>query len=268
MKLLYEASNALEAHMILNLLTQMGLPARVEGEHLQGGIGELQASGIVRLMIEESYYPEAAKVIQEWDAAQPAEAKDSHDERRSGFWPGLIGFFIGVGIMAVHYHSPVTHDGIDYNGDGVLDEKWTYLNGRISKAEVDRNFDGKVDFIYLYDRKGLVQSSLSDDDFNGTFETEIHYKNGNALWLKSDSTGDGFKDYNGKYKNGILDTITFIDPSTRKPIKIQKYSHLRLISAEVDTTRDGVMDTLYKYDSIEEISEELHINGHRDASIP
>lgn len=268
MKLLYEASNAIEAHMILDLLTQMGLPARVEGEYLQGGIGELQASGVVRVMIEESYYPEAAKVIQEWDAAQPAEVKDSHTKGKTGFWSGLIGFFIGVGIMAVHYHSPVEHDGIDYNGDGALDEKWTYFNGRVSKVETDRNLDGNVDFIHLYDRKGLVKSSLSDNDFNGTFETETYYSNGNALWLKSDRTGDGFKDYNERYKGGILDTITFIDPSTSKPIKIQKYSHLRLISAEVDTTRDGVMDTLYKYNSIEEISERLQINGHRDASIP
>lgn len=32
MKLLYEASNSLEAHMILNLLEQEGLSGRIDGD--------------------------------------------------------------------------------------------------------------------------------------------------------------------------------------------------------------------------------------------
>ena len=71
MKLLYEAQNTLEAHMILNLLEQAGLLARIDGEYLQGGVGELQAIGLVRVMVEESDYAEANDIIKEWDARQP-----------------------------------------------------------------------------------------------------------------------------------------------------------------------------------------------------
>ena len=57
MKLLYEAANTVEAHMILNLLEQSSLSARIDGEYLQGGVGELQAIGIVRVMVDEMPTP-------------------------------------------------------------------------------------------------------------------------------------------------------------------------------------------------------------------
>ncbi|MEN8226403.1 MAG: DUF2007 domain-containing protein, partial [Bacteroidota bacterium] len=42
MKCIFEASSGLEAHMISNLLQQDGIEARIDGEYLQGGVGELQ----------------------------------------------------------------------------------------------------------------------------------------------------------------------------------------------------------------------------------
>lgn len=255
MKLVYEASNTIEGYMILNLLEQAGLSARVDGEYLQGGVGELQAIGIVRVMVEEFDYPEAKKIIDDFDAKQPVGNDQPEVKKKSSFGSGLVGFMFGIVVMIAYYHTPVTNDGIDYNGDGELDEKWTYVNYRISKTELDRNFDGNIDFIYSFDRKGLIESSTSDEDFNGTFETNIYYNQGNALRLKSDTTGDGFLDYNVSFKNGVADTVAFIDPITKKTIKIQKFSPFTLVSAEVDTTRDGVMDAFYKYDHIEEIAE-------------
>lgn len=35
MKVVYQASNAVEAHMILHLLEQQGLAGRIDGEYLQ-----------------------------------------------------------------------------------------------------------------------------------------------------------------------------------------------------------------------------------------
>ena len=68
MRLLYEALNSIEAHLILNLLEQDGLTARIDGEYLQGGIGELQAAGMVRIMIEENDYAKGRVIVQVWDA--------------------------------------------------------------------------------------------------------------------------------------------------------------------------------------------------------
>jgi hypothetical protein len=257
MKLLYEALNAVEAHMIRNLLEQVGLSARIDGEYLQGGVGELQAMGVIRVMVEEKDYTEAKAIIQEWNANQPKQGSEAKTvKNKSGFITGIIGFICGVVAMGFYYNTPVIDDGIDYNGDGKLDEKWTYVNYRLSKTELDRNLDGKIDFIYLFDRKGILKSSSSDEDFNGSFETDFSYNNGSARWQKSDTTGDGFKDYRIDFEDGTLDTITFFSPITKKPVKIQKFGAHKLKRAEVDKTGDGVMDTIFEYDSIEEVAKE------------
>ncbi len=254
MKLLYEALNTVEAHMILNLLEQAGLSARIDGEYLQGGVGELQAIGVVRVMVEDADYADANEIIMEWDAKQPEqERQDQVTKRKSSVSTGVIGFICGLVVMAVYYNTPVTDDGIDYDGDGLLDEKWTYVNYRLSKTEVDRNFDQKTDLIYKFDRMGLIESSMSDDNFDGVFETDIYYDYGNAIWQKSDTTGDGFKDYRVTFKSGLVDTIRFVNPETKKVIKVQHYGPAKMIKSEIDTTGDGVLDTLHEYDAIEEI---------------
>ncbi len=254
MKLLYDAANTVEAHMILNLLEQAGLSARIDGEHLQGGIGELQAIGVVRVMVEEADYADATEIITEWDAKQPEpERQGKITKRKSSVSSGVVGFICGLVTMGVYYNTPVTDDGIDYNGDGSLDEKWTYVNYRLSKTEIDRNFDQKTDLIYKFDRMGLIESSMSDDDFDGTFETDAYYDYGNAIWQKSDTTGDGFKDYRITFDNGLVDTIRFLNPETKKVIKIQHYGPVKMIKSEIDTTGDGELDTLHEYDAIEEI---------------
>lgn len=43
MKCVFTASTGVEAHMVLNLLEQEGIEGRIEGEYLQGGVGDLQA---------------------------------------------------------------------------------------------------------------------------------------------------------------------------------------------------------------------------------
>lgn len=256
MKLLYEAQNTVEAHMVLNLLEQASLTARIDGEYLQGGIGEIQAIGAVRVMIAEEDYSEGKLIVEEWDTRQPLEAKESQVDdvkRKSNFSVGVIGFLCGIAVMVVYYNTPVTYDGIDYNGDGTLDEKWVFVNNLISKMEYDRNYDGEMDIVYLYDRKGLIQSSSSDENFDGVFETDIYYDLGNAVWQKTDTTGDGFKDYKVDYRNGTIDKISFIDPLTRRAIKIQEYGPFFIETAKIDTNGDGDFDTFYEYDAIEEI---------------
>jgi hypothetical protein len=255
MKLLYEAQNSLEAHMILHMLEQAGLSARIDGEYLQGGIGDLQAIGLVRVMVEDTDYAEGKSIIQEWDAKQPEQAGQKHLVKKGrSYIAGPIGLAFGVVAMAIYYNTPITDDGIDYDGDGKFDEKWTYVNYLPSKAEIDRNRDGKIDLIYSYDRKGLIKSSSSDEDFNGMFETEVGYERGNPVWQKSDTTGDGFKDYRTDFKHGVAEKVSFIDPVTKRVRKVQEYSSFMLKSAKVDSTGDGVLDTFYEYDSIEEIA--------------
>lgn len=69
MKSVFDASSNIEAHLVMHQLQQAGIDARIEGEYLQGGIGELPAAGNIRVLVDPKDVEEARLVIAEWDAA-------------------------------------------------------------------------------------------------------------------------------------------------------------------------------------------------------
>jgi hypothetical protein len=97
MRSVYEASTGLDAHMILSLLEQQRISGRIEGEYLQGGVGGLQAMGLVRVLVSEADYADAKKIINEWESIQPASDSPKPEARPSG---GLMIFVIGVIVGA------------------------------------------------------------------------------------------------------------------------------------------------------------------------
>lgn len=253
MKSIYEASTALDAHMVLNLLEQHGIQGRIDGEYLPGGVGELQAINLVRVMVDEADYERAARVISDWEAIQVVReerTKDAASNRLSVFLAGVV---IGGGLIWWTYNSPVTEDGIDLNGDGVLDEKWIYKDNRISRTEADRNLDGKVDIIYTFDRRGMQQGSEQDDNFDGIFESVFIYKDGLTHSLESDLNQDGNVDYKASFRYGNIDEVTILGEGRDVRKKRQKFHMGKLISAEYDINGDGSYDIEYEYDYFEEV---------------
>ena len=100
MRSVYEASSGLDAHMVLNLLETHGIKGRVEGEYLQGGIGELQAMGFVRVLVDEQDHAEAGRIISEWEAIQPPDRKPEPEAHASaGLQVFLAGVFVGAAAM-------------------------------------------------------------------------------------------------------------------------------------------------------------------------
>lgn len=67
MKCVYSAATSIEAYMVLNLLEQEGIQGRVDGEYLQGGMGELQAFGLVRVMVGDDDFGRAQNVVEVWE---------------------------------------------------------------------------------------------------------------------------------------------------------------------------------------------------------
>lgn len=100
MKCVFEASSGLEAHMILNLLELHRITGRIEGEYLQGGVGELSALGFVRVLVDEKDYTEAGQIISEWEAIQPPDAVPEAEAGTSVLIRTFIaGVFVGALIM-------------------------------------------------------------------------------------------------------------------------------------------------------------------------
>ncbi len=84
--------------MILNLLEQEGIHGRVDGEYLQGGVGELQAMNFVRVLVDENSYADASNIIAAWESIQPAPDRSATSSGSSG---ALLNFVMGVIVGAL-----------------------------------------------------------------------------------------------------------------------------------------------------------------------
>lgn len=68
MKIVFNAANSLEAHLVKGLLKLYEITAYVYGEHLQSGAGELPMTGCVNLSVTDEDYLEARTLIKDWEA--------------------------------------------------------------------------------------------------------------------------------------------------------------------------------------------------------
>jgi hypothetical protein len=109
MKRIYEAANSIEAHMIVHLLTEAGIEAHVQGEHLQSGAGELPLGGLVGVTVDDEDVVPARRLIKEWEALTPA-PEPAPAQRAQGLSGHLVTFIlgglIGGGIVWSMDHGP------------------------------------------------------------------------------------------------------------------------------------------------------------------
>ena len=76
MKIVYQAENILDAHLVKGALEHHGVPAFVTGEYLTGALGELPAHGLVAIMVPDDHVEAAAAFL-----------KELADEHRAAFDP-------------------------------------------------------------------------------------------------------------------------------------------------------------------------------------
>jgi hypothetical protein len=261
MRTVFEPSNALEGHMLQDLLRQRGIASRVDGAQLQGGVGELPVSGFVRLVVDDSDFDAARAVIDEWESTTTADPIQLPTPRRrvSKAWLGaLIGLVVGIAGTYAVLSVPRQADGIDHNGDGSLDERWfVSAAGTLIRGEFDRDFDGSVDLVQRYDRDGRLDTSEADDDFDGRFETKWSYINGNPYYGEIDLDEDSSIDMIFRHRNGVLVSAEYFTPGLDQPVRKELYELNRITTAYVDSNRDGHFDLAHKYSGFSEIVESI-----------
>ncbi|MGM9488689.1 putative signal transducing protein [Ideonella sp. YS5] len=255
MKSVFEASNTVEAHMVLHLLRQHGLAGRVEGEYLTGAMGDLPVAGLLRVVVEEPDYDAARAVVAAFEAEQPRDSHQPSPPRGPGrlAWAGM-GLALGIVVTAAALRIPAVDDGIDHDRDGLPDERLFYsASGQLLRVEIDRNLDHRVDAIVHYER-GMAASEEDDDDFDGRFETRLFYRHGNLERSEVDADGDGLAEWRAAYRDGVLDSATVIEPSTGLPLRVEHYRLGRLTQAEQDDDRDGRLDTRLVYGPLGQVT--------------
>ncbi len=132
----------------------------------------------------------------------------------------FTGMFLIASTTLVHSDMVVTSD---LNKDGKPDG-WSYINGKsITRQELDVNFDGKVDSIYIYDSNGKVAEEILDTNYDGKMDNWREYKDGSLVLDKADSN------YDGK-----IDIWIYVDRD-------------RVYRIEKDTNNDGKVDDIIQY---------------------
>lgn len=85
MKVVYEAANLIDAHLVRHALEAQEIPVFLKGEALLGGMGELPLFGTILVCVPDVVWPEASDIVASLPLNQPpAEAAGEDDELPDG----------------------------------------------------------------------------------------------------------------------------------------------------------------------------------------
>ena len=79
MKIVYQAENIIDAHLVKNALDHAGIAAFVSGQYLTGAAGELPPMALVNVMVAEADWPAARPIAERIDAALAERRSESDD---------------------------------------------------------------------------------------------------------------------------------------------------------------------------------------------
>ncbi len=76
MQIVYRAANLADAHLLRQLMEAEGIPAFVQGEYLQGAVGELPANTEVLVRVPDEHVDAARAVVDDWENSEPVGFED------------------------------------------------------------------------------------------------------------------------------------------------------------------------------------------------
>ncbi len=135
----------------------------------------------------------------------------------------ILGFVIGpsIGSGKIVVADQIIEE--DMNHDGKTDA-WNYTHDkRIIKQELDINFDGKIDSVYVYDENMKVKEETLDTNYDGRMDNWREYEDGELVLDQIDSNLDG-----------RIDVWIYVDRG-------------RIYRIEKDTDFDGIPETVIEY---------------------
>ena len=161
-----------------------------------------------------------------------------------------------------------TDDGLlleryDVNNDGVIDN-YVYLqpmddydmdlqdltglmpyeieNVRVVRKEIDVNFDGTIDVIRFYNRRGVPFREELDTNFDGNVDRRNYYDGDRLVRREIDTNGDGTFDERRHYAEGELFRVERDTTGDGQSDTWQFYERTQLVRVGRDLDGDGVID--------------------------
>lgn len=80
MKIVYQAANLIDAHLVRHALEAEEIPVFLQGEALTGGMGELPLFGTILVCVPDIVWPQAKDIVDTLPLTQPVEALPDDDE--------------------------------------------------------------------------------------------------------------------------------------------------------------------------------------------
>ncbi len=71
MKVVYEAANLIDAHLVRHALEAVEIPVFLRGEQLLGGMGELPLFGVIAVCVPDVAWPQARDVVEALALGEP-----------------------------------------------------------------------------------------------------------------------------------------------------------------------------------------------------
>ena len=68
MRVVYEAENLIDAHLVKGMLEGAEIPVFVRGEYLTGALGDLPTMGLVAVCVSDSDFEVADRLVADWRA--------------------------------------------------------------------------------------------------------------------------------------------------------------------------------------------------------
>jgi hypothetical protein len=137
----------------------------------------------------------------------------------------MIRYFLGLLLLTLSGPAFATDYAFDTNKDGKPDKWYVYDDGHVAVEKSDLNFDGKVDCIVEFEKKGKKTHEELDNNYDGIMDTFFSYENGKLVLEEIDSNYDGAIDlriyYEGIYAlkyeqdtdfNGTFDKVKMFGP--------------------------------------------------------
>jgi hypothetical protein len=101
----YQANSSIDAKLIQDQLSFATIQSHIMGDLLQGGMGELQAHGLVKVMVDEKDFEKAKEVIIEWEKSIPKKEKVIKQSSKSSYSSLILIAAIVVVILGFYYIS-------------------------------------------------------------------------------------------------------------------------------------------------------------------
>lgn len=79
MKIIYKASDTIEAHIVAGMLNANGIRAYVGGHYLQGGIGDLAAMEFANVSVADEDVEPALRVVRDYESNNQSRAEHASE---------------------------------------------------------------------------------------------------------------------------------------------------------------------------------------------